>query len=60
MAELAPSHNKGAKAYVNGDYRRPEIAIIAYPVEKKGRFVPASKKQWLQTFTIDGSQLSGR
>ncbi len=33
---------------------------IRYPVEKKGRFVPASKKQWLQTFTIDGSQLSGR
>ena len=33
---------------------------IRYPVEQKGRFVPASKKQWLQTFTIDGSQLSGR
>jgi hypothetical protein len=33
---------------------------IRFPIEEKGRFVPASKKQWLQTFTIDGSQLSGR
>ena len=33
---------------------------IRYPVEKEGRFVPASKKQWLRTFTIDSSQLSRR
>ena len=31
---------------------------IRYPVEKKGRFVPASTKQWLNTFSIDSSQLS--
>jgi hypothetical protein len=28
---------------------------IRYPVEEKGRFVPASKEQWLRTFTIDDS-----
>ncbi len=33
---------------------------IRFPIEEKGRFVPASRKQWLQTFTIDGGQLSGR
>jgi hypothetical protein len=26
---------------------------IRYPVEDAGRFVPASKKQWLRTFSID-------
>ena len=31
---------------------------IRYSVEKKGRFVPASKRQWLKTFTIDTSPLS--
>lgn len=30
---------------------------IRYPVEEKGRFVPASQKQWLKTFTIDSSPL---
>jgi N-acyl-D-aspartate/D-glutamate deacylase len=33
---------------------------IRYPVEQKGRFVPASRKQWLRTFTIDGGQLEPR
>ena len=33
---------------------------IRFPVEQKGRFVPASRKQWLRTFTIDGGQLSPR
>jgi hypothetical protein len=33
---------------------------IRFPIEEKGRFVPASRKQWLRTFTIDGGQLSGR
>ena len=33
---------------------------IRYPEEKKGRFVPASKKQWLKSFTIDASPLSPR
>ena len=30
---------------------------IRYPVEEKGRFVPATKKQWLKTFTLDASPL---
>jgi hypothetical protein len=33
---------------------------IRYPVEKKGRFVPASTKQWLSTFTIDSSFIKPR
>jgi hypothetical protein len=31
---------------------------IRYPVEEKGRFVPASQEQWLKTFTIDSSPLA--
>jgi len=31
---------------------------IRFPVEKKGRFVPASTQQWLKSFSIDGSQLA--
>ncbi len=49
--------------FVKKDGRATDVMAgqpIRYPVEKAGRFVPASKKQWLQTFTIDGSQLSGR
>ena len=30
---------------------------IRYPVEEKGRFIPASQKQWMKTFTIDSSPL---
>jgi hypothetical protein len=30
---------------------------IRYPVEEKGRFVPADKEQWKSTFTIDDSPL---
>jgi len=30
---------------------------IRYPVEEKGRFEPASTKQWLNTFTIDSSSI---
>ncbi|MCP4396305.1 MAG: aminoacylase, partial [bacterium] len=30
---------------------------IRYPVEEKGRFVPATTKQWLKTFTIDTSPI---
>jgi hypothetical protein len=33
---------------------------IRYPVEKKGRFVPATKEQWLKNFTIDTSPLKPR
>ncbi len=33
---------------------------IRYPVEEKGRFEPASKKQWLRTFTIDTSPIKPR
>jgi hypothetical protein len=33
---------------------------IRFPVEKKGRFVPASTKQWLSTFTIDSSVVKPR
>jgi N-acyl-D-aspartate/D-glutamate deacylase len=33
---------------------------IRYPVEEKGRFVPATKKQWQKTFTIDTSPLKPR
>ncbi len=33
---------------------------IRYPVEKKGRFVPASTKQWLNTFSIDSSSIKPR
>jgi hypothetical protein len=33
---------------------------IRFPVEEKGRFVPATKKQWLKTFTIDSSPLKPR
>lgn len=30
---------------------------IRYPVEEKGRFVPASKEQWFEDFSlpVDGS-----
>ena len=28
---------------------------IRFPVEEKGRFVPASTEQWLETFSIDSS-----
>jgi hypothetical protein len=31
---------------------------IRYPLEEKGRFVPASTQQWLKTFTIDSSFLA--
>ena len=33
---------------------------IRYPVEEKGRFVPASTEQWLQNFTIDTSPIKPR
>ncbi|MCP3957815.1 MAG: aminoacylase [bacterium] len=31
---------------------------IRYPVEEKGRHVPATTKQWLSTFTVDDGALS--
>ena len=31
---------------------------IRYPAEDRGRFVPASQKQWLKTFTIDSGSLA--
>ena len=31
---------------------------IRYPVEDKPRHIPASQKQWLKTFTIDGSAVA--
>lgn len=33
---------------------------IRYPVEEKGRFVPATTKQWLGTFTIDDGSIKPR
>ena len=33
---------------------------IRYPIEEKGRFVPASTKQWLATYTIDTSPIKPR
>jgi hypothetical protein len=33
---------------------------IRYPVEDKPRFIPATKKQWLKTFTIDSSPVKPR
>ena len=33
---------------------------IRYPVEEKGRFVPATTKQWLGTFTIDDGSVRPR
>jgi len=30
---------------------------IRYPVEAKGRHVPTTTRQWLDTFTIDGSSI---
>jgi hypothetical protein len=35
---------------------------IRYPVEKKGRFVPASKEQWFEDFSlpVDGSSTAPR
>ena len=33
---------------------------IRYPVEEKGRFVPATTEQWLKTFTIDDGSVKPR
>ncbi|MCP4258169.1 MAG: hypothetical protein GY774_11835 [Planctomycetes bacterium] len=33
---------------------------IRYPVEDKPRFIPATKKQWLKTFTIDDGAVKPR
>jgi hypothetical protein len=33
---------------------------IRYPVEEKPRHVPATKKQWLKTFTIDHGAVKPR
>jgi hypothetical protein len=33
---------------------------VRYPVEEEGRFVRATTKQWLETFTIDDGSLGSR
>jgi hypothetical protein len=61
--EAGPSeyagHPRSASSYgiVFREARERGIPI-RYPVEKKGRHVPSTAKQWLQSFTIDGSQLA--